>query len=286
MTTTPVTQRSAIVAASLKMYFGAAQTADWCDRFASSLGFQPLPGAGAVNVVVLPDFTSLAMAVTRLGPTGAWIGAQDLFWEERGPYTGEVGGAQLHELGCRFVEIGHSERRLLFHETDTIVARKLAAAWRNRLIPILCVGEPDPGPAAAASRECVRQLQDALAGHVPEQVAGPGPGPAREASLPRLVVAYEPVWAIGATQPAPVGHIQEVCAALRTWLAASGLGAVSRLMYGGSAGPGLLTELGLAVDGLFVGRRGLDPRGLVEVIAEAAARQHTPAGARRKGNQS
>jgi triosephosphate isomerase len=132
----------------------------------------------------------------------------------------------------------------------------------------------------------VRQLQDALARHVPEQVADPAPGSAREASLPRLVVAYEPVWAIGATQHAPVGHIQEVCAALRTWLTASGLGAASRLMYGGSAGPGLLTELGLAVDGLFVGRRGLDPRGLVEVIAEAAARQHTPAGARPKGNRN
>lgn len=162
----------------------------------------------------------------------------------------------MRELGCAHSEVGHAEQRRLFGEDDDAVGRKTAAALRHGLVPVLCVGEPDRVPADAAARYCTDEVDRLLA-------------PARaDGRLGPVTVAYEPHWAIGADEPAPVEHIVEACQALSDALTqtltdatvADGAPADSRVVWGGSAGPGLLTLLGPAVDGLFLGRFAHDPQ--------------------------
>ncbi|WP_324522916.1 triose-phosphate isomerase family protein [Propioniciclava sp.] len=224
----------AVVAVSLKMYFDRARTLDYCREVAARVGPVVGPALG-VEAVVLPDHLSLAAAAEALLPAGVVLGAQDLCAQDRGPYTGEVSGADLADLGVRVVEVGHAERRSLFGESDAVVAAKTTAAVRNRLVPLLCVGEPTPGPASEAADFCVAQLGSAVAELDPADT---------------VWVAYEPVWAIGAPRPAPAEHVIEVCRALGRAVADR---RDARVLYGGSAGPGLLTELWPAVDGVFLG---------------------------------
>jgi len=166
-----------------------------------------------------------------------------------------VSGVELAEVGVGVVEVGHAERRRLFGESDEIVAQKTAAALRNGIAPVLCIGEAVEGDPADAAAECLRQLASALHG----------------AAAGRVIVAYEPVWAIGAAHPAPARHIREVCAILRENLSTLDGRDGSAVIYGGSAGPGLLTDLGSDVDGLFLGRFAHDTGALALVIDEAAA---------------
>jgi triosephosphate isomerase (TIM) len=148
--------------------------------------------------------------------------------------------------------VGHAERRTFAGETEPVVAAKLAAAFRHGLVPVLCVGEADRVSAGQAVEECRRQVESALGPAARSGLSGP------------VVVAYEPYWAIGAAEPAPEPHIRTVCSALRETAPATG-----RVIYGGSAGPGLLTRLGDAVDGLFLGRFAHDPAALGSVLDEA-----------------
>jgi triosephosphate isomerase len=154
-----------------------------------------------------------------------------------------------------YAEVGHAERRRLFGETDEVVAAKVAAALDAGIVPVLCVGEADRLSADDAAAATVAQLHADLE----DSPAGP------------VVVAYEPVWAIGAPQPAPAIHISTVTRALRAALDALPARTGSSVIYGGSAGPGLLTELGDDVDGLFLGRFAHDPEALIAVLDEAAA---------------
>jgi triosephosphate isomerase len=228
-----------LIGVSLKAYFGHAQTLRWLEEVAG------LTVPEGVELFVIPGFTELADATRMLDGTGIKVGAQDVFWEDAGPYTGEVTADLLAELGVSLVEVGHAERRRLFAETDEIVAAKSAAAARHGIQPLLCIGETRHGSAADAVAESSAQLAAAAA--------------------PSALVAWEPVWAIGASQPADADYIREVCSGLREHLDGR------RLIYGGSAGPGLLAELGDTVDGLFLGRFAHDPAALAEVLAEAAA---------------
>jgi len=155
------------------------------------------------------------------------------------------------------VEVGHAERRRLFGETDETVADKVDAALRNSLAPFLCVGETERMPAAQAASACIAQVQSALS--VAEKAG----------AIESIVVAYEPEWAIGAEESASAEHIREVGGLLRDWLAAHPLVATGRVIYGGSAGPGLLGRLGASVDGLFLGRFAHDPAALARVLDEA-----------------
>jgi triosephosphate isomerase len=243
-----------IIGVSLKMYFGHAQTLDWCRRVAELATDRP---ASTTRLFLLPSFPSLPAVADLLSGSGVNFGAQDLAADDAGAQTGEVGGAMLAEVGCRYVEVGHAERRNLFGESEDLVATKTAAALRHGLVPVLCLGEAERGGAAQAALECVRQLDSALAATRTAGLTGP------------LVVAYEPHWAIGAAEPAPDDHISSVCAALRT--AVSGLDSHpdSSVIYGGSAGPGLLTRLADTVDGLFLGRFAHDPTALATVLDEA-----------------
>ena len=247
--TTPIT-----VGVSLKMYFGHRQTLDWCARVAELAQHHPAIASGAVELFVIPEFTTLAPAVEILATTGVLVGAQDLFWEDRGAFTGEVSGTDLAEIGISVVEVGHAERRRIFAETDAIVAAKTTAALRNGIAPVLCIGEQSRGDAADAAEQVIRQLENAIA----------------DAPEGRIIVAYEPVWAIGAAAPADPAYIRTVCAALRRHIA----GWVDRdgsvVIYGGSAGPGLLGELGGDADGLFLGRFAHSVEALGSVLDEAA----------------
>lgn len=238
------------VGASLKMYFSHARTVEWLSEIAA----RPVPAA--VRPFVLPQYPSIPAAVGIATRVGIGVGAQDLAIEDEGAYTGEVSGRVLAELGCRYVEVGHAERRRLYGETDAVVAGKLSAAWRNGLVAVLCIGESDRLAPAEASAVCLTQVRAALQ-------------PARSHSLTgELIVAYEPIWAIGQPQPAGIGHIRGVCGRLRTSLADEGVKA--SVIYGGSAGPGLLTDIAPDVDGIFLGRFAHDPHAFRAILDEAA----------------
>ena len=243
------------VGVSLKMYFGHRDALAWFADVAQSVRDHPAVSAGAVEFFVIPTYPQLVAAVEAFAGTPVRIGAQDVATADTGPYTGEVSAVELAEIGVELAEIGHAERRRLFHETDADTAAKAAAALRNGVTPVLCVGETDRLTAADAAAATVAQLHRDLDG----------------APSGRVIVAYEPVWAIGAPEPAPVTHIVEVARALRVALDADPDRAGSSVIYGGSAGPGLLTELGDTVDGLFLGRFAHDPANLVAVLDEASA---------------
>jgi triosephosphate isomerase len=261
--TAPVT-----VGVSLKMYFGHAQTLDWCARVAELAHVHPAVASGAVELFVIPGYLAVPAAVEILEGSRVLVGAQDLASADNGAFTGEVSGVELAEIGVSVVEVGHAERRRLFGETDEIVAAKTSAALRNGIAPVLCIGEATEGEPADAASESLRQLASALDG----------------APDGRVIVAYEPVWAIGAANPASAAHIRAVCAILRDTVATLPGRDDSVVIYGGSAGPGLLTELGSDVDGLFLGRFAHDTAALGRVLDEAAqlaaTRAPTPEAAR------
>jgi triosephosphate isomerase len=255
------------VGVSLKMYFGHADARRWFARVADLAARHPAVASGRVECFVIPTYLQVLPALEAFAGTPVLVGAQDLAAADSGAYTGEVSGAELAEVGVRLVEVGHAERRRLFGETEAVVAAKTAAALRNGLTPVLCLGEPEPVDATDAAAEVVRQLHAALAD------APPGP----------IIVAYEPIWAIGAPEPAPAAHIATVARRLRTELDALDTldaRAGSSVIYGGSAGPGLLAELDGAVDGLFLGRFAHDPDALATVLDEAAELAAIRAGVR------
>lgn len=201
---------------------------------------------GSVEVAVFPPFTDLRTVQTLLDADKIpfALGAQDLSTHDSGAYTGEVSGAFLSKLACRYVIIGHSERRDYHHESDAIVADKVQAALRHGLVPVICVGETleqreQSGPTAVS----VAQLQAALAGIAADA---------------DIVVAYEPVWAIGTGQVASPEQAQEVCTALREVLSetlGADAAARTRVLYGGSVKSGNIASFMREpdVDGALVG---------------------------------
>jgi len=243
------------VGVSLKTYFGHERARAWFRDLAPRAAAHPAVASGAMRLFVIPTYLQIPAALDAFAGTRVLVGAQDVSQHEPGAYTGEVTAAELAEIGVTVAEIGHAERRRLFGETDAVTAAKAAAALSHGLTPVLCIGETsrmDPVDAATAT---ISQLKADLEG-VP---AGP------------VIVAYEPVWAIGAPEPAPGTHISTVSRALRATLDADSTRAGSVVIYGGSAGPGLLTHLGDSVDGLFLGRFAHDPDALVAVLDEAHA---------------
>ncbi len=247
---------SVTVGVGLKMYLGYDRTLAWCQAV-KQLGLShPALVTGSVELFVLPSHPVLCQARKIFAGTGVGLGAQNLHWEDAGAFTGEVSGPMLAELGCQYVEVGHAERRRMFAETEEVVALKTEAAMRNGLVPVVCVGESEHCSDGAALRVCIAQLESALSLCPREPPGG------------RVIVAYEPVWAIGAEDPAPPGHIVTVCSGLKRALSARTEHA-STVIYGGSARPGLLGSLLGSVDGLFLGRSAHDPGALEAVLSEA-----------------
>lgn len=247
-----------LVGVSLKMFFSHAQTLAWCGSVAELARTHPAIRDGAAELFVIPTFLSVPAAVGLMGDV-AMVGAQDLATADSGAFTGEVSGSEIAEVGCRVVEVGHAERRRLFGETDAVVRAKTDAALRNRLIPVLCVGEAERREPEAAVSECVRQVDDALA---TARAAGRGG---------RVIVAYEPHWAIGAEAPAEPEYIRSICAGLRSHVRSLAEFEGSQVIYGGSARPGLLSEIHDAADGLFLGRFAHEPAAVAAVLDEVSS---------------
>lgn len=244
------------IGVSHKMYFSHARTLEWCSAVADLCREHPATRDGLVDFFVLPTFLSLPAVLASEPPYR--VGAQDVATADSGPYTGEVSGAEIAELGGSLAEVGHAERRRLFGETSEMVAAKTAAALRNGLDVVLCLGEPVRTESTAAAALCVAQIESALSQARSEGLSG------------RVIAAYEPEWAIGAAEPAPIEHIADVCADLKAMAADDDRFQVD-VIYGGSAGPGLLSEIHPAADGLFLGRFAHDPDAVRSILDEALA---------------
>ncbi len=245
-------ERARLIGINLKMYFGLAQTRDWVSEIRGIADDQH-ETVGVPEVFVLPSFPVLESVATLLGGGSVSWGAQDLAASPDRAQTGEVSGGMLKELGCRYVEVGHAERRRLFGETDAVVRAKIVEAFAHGLTPVLCVGEPARSDPRSAAEICVAQLRAARTRDDDRE----------------LVVVYEPVWAIGVDEPAPADHVRKVCAVLRDELLTRP--GHSRLLYGGSAGPGTFAKLMPSVDGLFLGRFAHDPNNVRAILREVAA---------------
>ena len=247
--------RRVTVGVSLKAYFGRAQARAWFDEVAAALRDHAALRDPDVDVFVIPTYLQFDDARGAFDGLRIAVGAQDVSPFGPGAYTGEISAAELAESGVRLAEIGHAERRRLFGETDELVAAKVAASLSAGVTPLLCVGEAEQQDAASAATVAVAQLRADLDG------APDGP----------VIVAYEPVWAIGAAEPAPIEHIAVVSRELTAALDDDPGREGSLVIYGGSAGPGLLTRLGDDVDGLFLGRFAHDARNFAAVLDEAVA---------------
>jgi len=246
----PKPARRPLVAGNWKMNLTHLEAIALVQKIAFSLSE---PELQAVEVVVLPPFTSIRSAQTLIDGDKLLLGygAQDLSPHASGAYTGDIGGPMLAKLGCSYVVVGHSERREHHAEDDTVVGAKVRAAYANELTPILCVGElagvRDAGGHVA---HCCGQLDAALEGLPAEQARS-------------LVVAYEPVWAIGTGKVATPDDAQEICGQIRTRLAERYSGDLAdgvRILYGGSVKGSNAAELMAKpdVDGALVGGASLD----------------------------
>jgi triosephosphate isomerase len=222
----------------------------------------------AVDVAVLPPFVDIRSVQTLVDGDRLLLtyGAQDLSPHDAGAYTGDIGGPMLAKLGCRYVIVGHSERRQHHAEDDGLINRKVVAAYRNGITPILCVGETlEIRETGGQLAHCTAQLDAALAAIPPEQAE-------------TIVVAYEPIWAIGTGKVATPEDAQEVCAAIRHRLGelyAPELAARVRVLYGGSVKASNAADL-LAqrdVDGALVGGASLDGAEFASICLVAAGQQ-------------
>ncbi|WP_347813676.1 triose-phosphate isomerase family protein [Allobranchiibius sp. GilTou38] len=250
--------RPPLVGVSLKMYFGPARAVEWAQDVVRLAAEHDSTSSGTVDLFVLPSMAVVPAVLDIATGTRVQVGAQDLFWEDRGAFTGGISGADLRDIGCTLVEVGHVERRRFFGEDDATIARKFAAAVRNRLTPVLCLGEREPGATDDAVADCIRQLTNALA-DLPDDARAD------------VVLAYEPEWAIGRAEPADAQHIGEVTRALREYVRGHPVVAGSRVIYGGSAAPGLWTLIHDSVDGLFLGRFAHDVTALRAILDEITA---------------
>ena len=236
------------------------------------------PADGIVRFVV-PPFTSAREVKARLAGTDVRVGAQNMHWDAAGAWTGEISAPMLVDCGLDLVELGHSERRAHFGETDETVGRKVRSAVAHDLVPLVCVGETleqrDAGRADEALESQVRgalaALPDADASADSSADASTNAGP--DARRPCVLFAYEPVWAIGeGGVPATSGYADARQARIKA-IASKILGAAPPCLYGGSVNAGNCVELigREHVDGLFIGRAAWDARGYLDVLARCAA---------------
>ena len=232
-----------IFVANWKMNSTRAQARTWAAALSSRIG----PRAPDADLVAAPPFTALAEAAD---PAGRWsLAAQDVSPHANGPYTGEVSAAMLADAGCRFVIVGHSERRRHFGETGSVLAAKLARARESSLVPIYCVGETEAERARGLQDDVIAAQMEALS-------EDPTGGP--------LVIAYEPVWAIGSGRAATSEDAARARENLEKLL--TGRPGV-RILYGGSVTPANAAELlaGSGMDGFLIGGASLDPDGFAAI---------------------
>lgn len=247
-------KRRPLIAGNWKMYKTpdeAAETARDLDR--------RVQGVADVDIMIAPTFTALAAvaAVIQDGPIG--LGAQNLYWETEGAYTGEISAPMLKSVGCSYCIIGHSERRQYFGETDQSVNKKIQAAIAAELIPVFCVGETEKEREAEQTFSVLdKQVQKGLESLVSKD-------------LETLVIAYEPVWAIGTGKTASDDQAQEAHRFIRSLVEktfGSALADSIRILYGGSVKPGNIAALMDMpdIDGALVGGASLDAESFSQIV--------------------
>jgi triosephosphate isomerase len=254
--------RQTLIAGNWKMNLTHLEAIGLVQRLAFTL---PEKYLEKVEVTVLPPFTDIRSVQTLIDGDKLLLkhGAQDLSAQENGAYTGDVSGAMLAKLGCSYVVVGHSERREHHHEDDELINRKVKAALKHGLTPILCIGEQlEIREQGTHVDHCTAQLLADLKGLKTEQVKG-------------VVIAYEPVWAIGTGRVATPADAQEVCGAIRAQLAAKygdEIANTVRVLYGGSVKSGNIADLVAQddIDGALVGGASLDADEFAKLCALAA----------------
>jgi len=237
--------RKPLIAGNWKMYKSVPESIDFASKLIK------LISDVNIDVMIAPPFTSLFAVSEIIKNSKIGLGAQDLFWEKEGAFTGEISPLMLISAGCRYVIIGHSERRQSFGETDETVNKKLKSAMDSGLIPIMCIGETESQREEGKTFSVLdKQIKKGLEGLT-----------LKEERL--LVIAYEPVWAIGTGKTALPGQVQEVHQFLRKLLEetiGNSLATAMRILYGGSVKPDNVSELMALpdVDGALVGGASLN----------------------------
>ena len=247
--------RKKIIAANWKMNMTLTETENFLQAFRPEV-----EEVTTVEIVIAPPFTGLAKLSELLGGSKKIrLGAQNFYFEKSGAYTGEISATMLRELFVKYVILGHSERRQIFGETDSLINKKVIAAHANELKPILCVGETLEEREAGTEKEVLeKQLRGALAGVGAEQ-------------LVETVVAYEPVWAIGTGKTATSAQAQDAHAHVRAvleQLSDKTTAGKVRIQYGGSVKPNNISELMQRedIDGALVGGASLDPASFAAIV--------------------
>jgi triosephosphate isomerase len=246
--------RRRVIAGNWKMYKTLSETRTFFSVFAPLVS-----NSRHCDIVIAPPFTAIPVAVEAAKATSIAISGQNVSWSKEGAFTGEISGAMLAEAGCRYVIIGHSERRQLFRETDDNVAKKSLMALASGLTPIVCLGETQ------------EERDNGLTEQVLTRQFTGGPGALTPEEFSRILLAYEPVWAIGTGRTATPEIAAEAHALLRRCAAqrfSIHLASELRILYGGSVKPdnikGLMAQEEL--DGALVGGASLDPKSFVSIV--------------------
>lgn len=247
-------KRRPFIAGNWKMFKTCAEAIDAFENLD-----RIVQGVSEVDVMIAAPFTALAPIAEKVDEATVKLGAQNFHWEKEGAYTGEISAAMLLSAGCTHVIIGHSERRQYFGETDETVNKKIRTAVENGLIPVMCVGETEKERDEDQTFSVLdKQVQKGLEGFLLNDLSS-------------LIIAYEPVWAIGTGRTATADQAQEVHHYIRTMIGdgfGAGLAQGLRILYGGSVKPGNISELmGMPdIDGALVGGASLDPETFGKIV--------------------
>ncbi len=252
-----MTSRRYLIAGNWKMNKTSSQTRDYIESFLSMCN-----GSEGPEILIFPPFTNLELSARLLTNSNVAIGAQNFYFEDSGAYTGEVSAQMLLDCGCAYVLVGHSERRSIFSETDDQCRKKVRAALTAGLTPILCVGET---------------AQERRSGDIEQKIStqlSVGLKQVGSHEVGNLVVAYEPLWAIGTGDTATPNDAQQVIHSIRMWIAGAYDRAASenvRILYGGSVKPQNTSNLINMpdIDGALVGGASLSAQDFAKIISQA-----------------
>lgn len=246
--------RRPLIAGNWKMHKTCRQAVETARQLVENIG-----NTAHADIMIAPPFTALTAVFDVVKDSPIALGAQNLFWEAEGAYTGEVSAPMIRSAGCGYVIVGHSERRQLFGETDGGINRKVKAAIDASLAPVFCVGETEEERDAEKTFSVLdKQVQNGLEGLSADHMA-------------ELVIAYEPVWAIGTGKTATTEQAQEVHAYLRQLLESrfdASVAQATRILYGGSVKPANISDLMALpdIDGALVGGASLKPDTFSEIV--------------------
>ena len=249
-----MTERRPFISGNWKMFKTGPEAVAFINALKDAIA-----DASDVDIMIAPPFTALNQVAEAVAGTAIGLGAQNLHWETEGAYTGEISAQMLNAAGCRYVIIGHSERRQYFGETDQDINRKIEAAAKAGLIPVFCIGETESQRDAGETFSVLdKQVENGLESLFPE-------------NLKSLIVAYEPVWAIGTGKTATKEQAQEVHAYVRNGIAKKfgpGFAHGLRILYGGSVKPSNVKDLMAMedIDGALVGGASLDPESFGRLV--------------------